>query len=350
MELLKLQTDLQSKGTPYVLATVVEVIGSASAKAGSKAVLCEGKNLWGWVGGGCAESYAISQAEEAILERQPRIIIADLDDEVFGLGMPCGGKMKIFLDPILPADKLTLPYSKNMESLVQYFGFQIENLDHSKNLENFGSSEIHNTSSQKSTQDPSNQECLIEIAIQIAKYRGLKNVAEDLHTFFHSEFAKNLPGKKITDQSNHVLILGHSRITEELAKLFHLIHWKVEVYGLELNPENYPSAVSARKAQRDYEGLEFYEGSFVVVASHHKGDHEFIERALRQKARFVGMVASHKRANLVLEALNHKGVKNLDQVQSPVGVPLQCRNPKEIALSIVIECLKRSLESEKQFS
>ncbi len=328
MDELKLQTELQVKGKPYVLATVVEVLGSASAKTGSKAIISEGKNLWGWVGGGCAESFTISQAEEAIQERQPRIITADLDDEVFGLGMPCGGKMKIFLDPILPAEKVSLPYSKNMESLVNYFGLQLE--DASKK------------SSNESARPVSNLQCLIEIALEMAKSRGLTETVAELGTLLRRTLETEGAHAGSAPSSNHVLIFGHSRITEELAKLFHLIEWKVEVYGLELNPENYPAAVQARRAQREYQGLQFSKDSFVIVASHHKGDHEYIEGALREKAKFVGMVASHKRANLVIEALRGKGVENLDLVQSPVGIPLQCRNPKEIALSIVLECVKRS--------
>jgi xanthine/CO dehydrogenase XdhC/CoxF family maturation factor len=305
MEFLNLQTKLEAEDRPYVLATVVKVLGSASAKAGSKAIIAAGKNLLGWVGGGCAESFTISQAEEALAEGLPRVIVADLDDEVFGLGMPCGGKMEIFLEPRLPKRKLSLPYSRQMETLVEYFGFS---------LARTGEAQL------------SNGECLRLVGLALAQERNI-SAAETL--------LKTLPA---APQKSKVQILGNSRITEELANLLHLLEWPTEIYGLEISAENYPSSVPVQRAKPDYAGLEFTADSYVIVASHHKGDHEYIERALRANARYVGMVASKKRAGLVLDHLKAKGVPFLERVQSPAGVSLDCRNPKEIALSLLLEC------------
>jgi xanthine/CO dehydrogenase XdhC/CoxF family maturation factor len=310
LELLNLQKKFAEEQTPYILATVVKVLGSASAKEGSKVIISsEGKNLWGWVGGGCAESFTISQSLEALEERKTRTIIADLDDEVFGLGMPCGGKMEIFLEPILPKEKLLLPYCKSMQTLCDHFGFQL-----------ISSGEKNLTIAQ----------CYLEIAKGIAASRGLKETQEILE----KSLWKNSAKKPI-----HFSILGNSRITEELAKLSALLDWPTEVYGLEMNHENYPKNVKTQRAMPDYTDLNFSPDSFVIVASHHRGDHEYIQRALDAKAKYVGMIASKKRANLVLDFLKSKNVANLEKVQSPAGLALNCRNPAEIALSVITECL-----------
>jgi xanthine dehydrogenase accessory factor len=80
----------------FAVATVVNVRGSASGKPGAKAIFDEhGHNLHGWVGGGCVERFTGEQAVAAIAEGRPRLVVADLDDEVLGLGMPCGGVMDI---------------------------------------------------------------------------------------------------------------------------------------------------------------------------------------------------------------------------------------------------------------
>jgi xanthine/CO dehydrogenase XdhC/CoxF family maturation factor len=310
LELLSLQKKFAEEQTPYVLATVVKVLGSASAKEGSKAVISrEGKNLWGWVGGGCAESFTITQSLEALEERKTRTIIADLDDEVFGLGMPCGGKMEIFLEPILPKEKLFLPFSKSMKALCDHLGFELV------------SAEEKNLPLQKS---------ILEIARAIALSRNLKDSEEKVRSAIANH--QNLAPSKFS-------ILGNSRITEELAKFAALLDWPTEVYGLEMNSENYPSKVKTQRALPDYADLNFSSGSFVIVASHHRGDHEYIQRALEAKARYVGMIASKKRANLVLDFLKSKSIKNLEKVQSPAGLTLNCRNPSEIALSVIAECL-----------
>jgi xanthine dehydrogenase accessory factor len=90
-----------------VVATVVEIVGSASARPGAKAIVDRaGRVVFGWVGGGCAESTVRDEALRALAERRPRTIRLDLDDEVLGVGMPCGGHMTVFIEPYLPEPRL----------------------------------------------------------------------------------------------------------------------------------------------------------------------------------------------------------------------------------------------------
>lgn len=101
--------ELQQKRKPFAVATVVETYGSVSAKTGSKAVIDEeGQLLAGWVGGGCAESTACQEAFDAIQSGNSTIIDLDLDDEVLGTGMPCGGGMRVYIEPVLPSPSIWL--------------------------------------------------------------------------------------------------------------------------------------------------------------------------------------------------------------------------------------------------
>lgn len=309
LELLKLQQDFETRQEPYALATVVAVRGSASAKAGSKCLISkEGKNVWGWVGGGCAESFTIENALEAIREGVPRVIQADLDDEVFGLGMPCGGVMEIYVEPRMPKETVHLPCSESasLRALAEHYGLKPV----------FSSG-----------QAPQMPAALIgTLARALAASRDLP-------------FSPITAGEKISlpEKPAEFLILGHSRITQELAKLGALLGWPTRVYGLSLDESLYPTTVKAQKALPDYAGLEVKAGSFVVVASHHKGDHHYIQSALEKGAAYVGMVASGKRSGLVFDHLRSLSVKNLETVKAPAGLQLRCKNPGEIALSIVAE-------------
>ncbi len=101
--LLNLLLDLHSQRRPHAVATVVEVTGSTSAKTGSKAVIDEnGRVLAGWVGGGCAESMTCSQALKSIETGETAVLDIDLNSEVLGAGMPCGGSMRVYVEPVLP--------------------------------------------------------------------------------------------------------------------------------------------------------------------------------------------------------------------------------------------------------
>jgi len=98
---------LAEAGERFAVATVVSVEGSASARPGAKAIIdARGQLVFGWVGGGCAESTVRDAAMAALEERRPRLIRLDLDDEVLGVGMPCGGFMNVYVEPVIPAPKL----------------------------------------------------------------------------------------------------------------------------------------------------------------------------------------------------------------------------------------------------
>jgi xanthine dehydrogenase accessory factor len=95
--------DLRGRGRHFAVATVVETRGSVSAKTSSKAVIDqEGRVVAGWVGGGCAESATCHQALACMKSGETAILEVDLDDEVLGAGMPCGGHMRVYVEPVLP--------------------------------------------------------------------------------------------------------------------------------------------------------------------------------------------------------------------------------------------------------
>jgi xanthine dehydrogenase accessory factor len=101
--------ELRNGGRPFAVATVVETVGSVSAKTSSKAVIDhEGHVVHGWVGGGCAESGTCEKALECICSGETAVLEIDLDDEMLGAGMPCGGRMRVYIEPILPRPCLWL--------------------------------------------------------------------------------------------------------------------------------------------------------------------------------------------------------------------------------------------------
>jgi xanthine dehydrogenase accessory factor len=108
-DIIDVLKEMREKAEPYAVATVVETIGSISAKTGSKAVIDKnGLVVAGWVGGGCAESTACEEGLKNIKSGQCTVIDIDLDDEILGAGMPCGGSMRVYVEPVLPRPTLWL--------------------------------------------------------------------------------------------------------------------------------------------------------------------------------------------------------------------------------------------------
>lgn len=106
-DVLSLTAELMSAREPFALGIVIEARGSTSARVGAKALFnSEGTVMCGWVGGGCAESTIAHAVIESLETEAPQIVDVDLDDEVLGAGMPCGGSMRVYVEPIIPRPTL----------------------------------------------------------------------------------------------------------------------------------------------------------------------------------------------------------------------------------------------------
>lgn len=89
------------------LATVISTRGSSAARLGAKLLIdADGVALAGWIGGGCAQQEVCGAARQALIDRQCRTLELDLEAEVLGAGMPCGGRMQVFVEPLALAPRL----------------------------------------------------------------------------------------------------------------------------------------------------------------------------------------------------------------------------------------------------
>jgi xanthine dehydrogenase accessory factor len=225
---------------PFAIATVVRVEGSSSARRGSKALIdSDGRIVMGWVGGGCAESAVRSEALKCVRSERPHLITLDMQDEVLGVGMPCGGVMDVYIEPVLPQPEL--------------------------------------------------------------------------------------------------IIAGHGRIAETLAQLGHLMNFSVTVHDPQAERQNFPAAERIINRDFDVTQIAFGPGTYVVIATLHKNDHLWLQRALAGEAAYVALVASAHRSRLVLDYLLAEGLPaaKIERVWAPAGLDLAAATPEEIALSIM---------------
>jgi xanthine dehydrogenase accessory factor len=232
--------ELVSQGRSFAVATVVRVEGSSSAQRGSKAIVDEeGKLVLGWVGGGCAESTVRHEALRSIETRQPLFITLDMTEEILGVGMPCGGKMDVYIEPVLPKPEL--------------------------------------------------------------------------------------------------LIAGHGRIAESLATFGHLLGFRVIVNDPGAEQAAFPQAEQLIVKDFDLSQTAIGSTTYAVIATQHKNDHLWLQKALNSQAAYVALIASQHRAALVLDYLAAEGVSpdRIARIFTPAGLDLGATTPEEIALSIM---------------
>jgi xanthine dehydrogenase accessory factor len=116
--LLERAVELQRRGEPFVLATVVRCEAPTSAKPGAKALVRADGTVEGWVGGACAEPVVAREAINALRDGRPRLVglygeggrVPDRAEGILGYPMTChsGGTLEIYVEPYLPTPVLVL--------------------------------------------------------------------------------------------------------------------------------------------------------------------------------------------------------------------------------------------------
>jgi xanthine/CO dehydrogenase XdhC/CoxF family maturation factor len=140
-------------------------------------------------------------------------------------------------------------------------------------------------------------------------------------------------------QAAELLVVGHGRIAEELARLATLLRWTVTVNSPQGEAGDFPAGTCLVTDDLDFSRLQIHPGTFVVIATLHKGDHLSMQKALQEQARYIGLIASRKRSGLVIDYLRERGftTERMANVHAPAGLDLGAANPTEIALSILSE-------------
>ena len=117
------------------LATVVRSSGSTPQRPGARLLLREDGSTWGTVGGGAIERVVLESLQRALVSRASELLIRDLAHD---LGMCCGGRMEIFVEPILPTPRLWLlgagHVAKPTATLARSVGFEVIVVDEREEL------------------------------------------------------------------------------------------------------------------------------------------------------------------------------------------------------------------------
>lgn len=138
--------ETQKLNQKVALCTVLETKGSTPRKAGSKMIVWENASIFGTIGGGKIEKTVIEDAVKQIKIGEPIKNFYNLGDD---LGMHCGGKMEVFIEPIISADKLYIfgagHIGKSLSKYCPDFGFHVTLVDDRPEIfeqYNFGNAEI----------------------------------------------------------------------------------------------------------------------------------------------------------------------------------------------------------------
>ncbi len=98
---LHFAVDWHEKGMGAAVATVIETWGSAPRRVGSQLVVSGAGQMEGSVSGGCVEGAVVLEALASIKDGQTKVLEYGVsDDDAFAVGLACGGKMRVLVEPI----------------------------------------------------------------------------------------------------------------------------------------------------------------------------------------------------------------------------------------------------------
>lgn len=111
--------ELSRKGEAFALATVVWRTAPSSGQDGARAIVTADGEVYGWVGGACAEPVLIREARDVIASGTSRLLWLGQPDELDSLHVPDGvtavpmacqseGALQIFIEPAHAAPRLVV--------------------------------------------------------------------------------------------------------------------------------------------------------------------------------------------------------------------------------------------------
>jgi xanthine dehydrogenase accessory factor len=147
--------------------------------------------------------------------------------------------------------------------------------------------------------------------------------------------------------SPHLVAIGRSPAVDALVTMAGALGWRTVVVDDRGAASDHPR-VDVVIPALDLHAAGVVGGSFVVVATQGHYDEDAVERALETPAAYIGLVASRKRADAVLQFLRDRGVSDeqLARVRAPAGLDLGRIAPQEIAVAVLGELVRLRASGE----
>jgi xanthine dehydrogenase accessory factor len=283
------------------VATVVATRSSAPRPVGSKLFVRDDGSIEGSVSNGCVENDVILAAQEVLAGGEPRLITYGITDEMaFGVGLPCGGEIEVFVEPDrgdLSDVVLTVVAGEDVGQ------------------------KLH---------DP-------ELA-QTARRRGRSHVFEHEGRTIFADVSVPPP---------RLFVYGAIDTAEALCAAAKLLGWRTIVADAR------PRFATAERIASADELLVLWPdealahvvpdaATAIVVLTHDdKFDLPLVHGALATEAFYLGWLGSRRNQERRRGLLLEEGVtdEDLERVSGPAGLDLGAASPEEMAVSILGEIL-----------
>ena len=301
-------------GLGAVLATVVETWGSAPRPVGSQLAISGEGDMAGSVSGGCVEGAVVVEAMEAVATGRPQMLEFGVsDDEAFAVGLACGGRIRVWLEPVggaLPEAMLAeLVAARAARTPVAY---------------------VVNTQTGERRLDG--------VAQWAERFRADRSgMEEDGATFVH-----------VHNPPLRMIVVGAVHIAQALVPMARMAGYDVSLVDPRpafAQETRFPDETVVEDwPDEALDGLAPDARTAVVTLTHDpKLDDPAILRALGSDIFYLGCLGSNRTHAKRVARLREAGVSEgaIARIHAPVGLDIGARGPAEIAVSILAEVTAR---------
>jgi len=344
------------KGEKLALATLITREGSAPRAVGAKYLIKGDGTSSGSIGGGCVEAEVWQEAQKVMEKGKGGVLHFKLTAEQLAEGgLICGGNIDIFLEPLkeeflsiyqevmrikqkggsaILATLISVdgdfPKGEGSKALIKSSGEKIGFLFDGEGLEQRILKEGEGFPGEKKPR---------VMVLSSEKEESLWKKVEVLLEPIFSEPT--------------VYIFGAGHVSQQLAPLARLVHFKVVVIDdreMFANRSRFPEAdeVIVSEFEKCFDQLYIDETSYIIIVTRgHLYDGFVLEQAIKTNACYIGMIGSKKKIRTLYQNLMKNGITKeaLNRVCAPIGIDINSETPEEIAISIVAELIKVRGES-----
>ena len=309
--LLQVASQWHEKEIGAVIATVIETWGSAPRRVGSQLIVSADGHMEGSVSGGCVEGSVVLEAVDSLKDGKTKVLEYGVsDDDAFAVGLACGGKMRVLVEPVgkqMPQNLL----QELVDAIAKY-----ESVIYEINIKTLQRRLVYNDYKDRVRRDRS----------------GFK---EDGITFL------NVYSPKLK-----IDIVGAVHIAQALVPIAEIAGFSPRIIDPResfANRERFGSVeisndfpdVALTKTKPNYR-------TAVILLTHDpKLDDPALQIALQSEAFYIGALGSKKTHQQRINRLKQAGFteKQIDRVHGPIGLKIGASSPEEIAVSILSEVI-----------
>lgn len=340
-DVLPVAAGLIRDGAAFALATVVTAEGSSPREVAAAMLVDASGRTFGNVSGGCVDGVVYERCQEALETSEVTLERYGIPaDELFDIGLACGGVIEVLVQPVLPGSALAatlallaerdatgVPTTARMRRRGPHAGAL--RIDDPAGTDGAGAVDAEPVDGGSVDGGSVDGE-----TVDGGTVDGGSAVADDLVFTFGG--------------APRLVLVGAIQAAVSLAALGAVLGWKVTVVdprGVFLTSARFPGAeIVVAHPDRYFADARatggFDDGTAVCVLSHDaKIDVPALKWALASRAGYVGAMGSRQTHDDRLRRLRDAGVDEagIARLRSPIGLDLGGVTPAETALSILAE-------------